>query len=1480
MSQLKKLFGWGNNGNGQLGLGDTTQRTTPTELVSNNNFIQATGGGSHSLAITTNGQLWAWGANSNGQLGLGNTDTPLTTPTRVGTASNWAFVTAGNAQSLAITTNGELWAWGNNGNGQLGLGDTTQRTTPTRVGTATNWAKVSAGQDHTLAVTTNGQLWAWGASLNGQLGLNTTFDRPAPVRIGTATNWADVSAANLFSLAITTNGELWASGSNTSGRTGLNTTTGNTTVFTRIGTASNWVRVWAATSNGYAINSLGELWTWGTNSEGSTGLGLTSGNTLVPTRVGTENNWVKVTGSAANGYAINSLGELWTWGPNGNGRTGIDLTTGVQSTPIRVGTSNLWTDTVTFRNSFHALAFQIQLVIVEFNASLASIGSVNVNAIKVKNAAAGLSATLSLSIEAQVSSTTPDQFYIDPGYIDQGYYVYIAEGAIDLESEFTLEGGPDLGETREFEINMVSDFDAVTQAGKITDSQITAQASFSQTATISHIQGADLFAFGEAQLAALANRIRDNNIAAESAFDIATDYIRIIQGLVNADSQFDLDSDVVRIRNAVSALDAAFSIDVEQDKILDADITALAEVNLAVTATRIKSLAADLAASADLNTVIGSIKQGEISAGALFDPAFEVNVLVNTFAVLDATATLTAQANRTRDNAAAVSSSFQQSTATDRIRDNDVAAVSEFTQATATDRIRDTTVTVDAEFTQATAKDRFRDNSIAANSEFTQDTATDRTRDNDVAANSVFSQTATVFRQQPGSAALASQATITIDAVKTTDIVSEHTALFVQTAEPVKTVDAIPALTSIATKLAVAFKNATGTILIEPRFSQSTLIGKIHREPTIGSFINGVRFKQSNTETPNTTTFGDKFIVFGRQFENFNLANAGNPLSTYAIGFWGKDLDGKMLSQVVGFWGGQGGSPGIIFNKPQRKVTIEQQYGTGVVWDGVDSHGWRHYLFVQKSGPGSQGVQLFVDGVESTQRTLKTGFFQGTPITTNNIQIFPESGWMLGGDIAELGRQGDNTALRVRPCQGALRQFVVYYDRPEPSPDSGFGGTTFVDDGKPEYPDFFEESNRLKLFNNQFVDIGPIGTGSGLPWPNVYIPLDNSFEITSTTNKGNSWGWIIGEGTGFGADTFRYRSLPGTWRESVEFFTPDGTLTQLTRTAIVSASDFTNEYTPMFVRARLTVGVTTVSLFIGGIIARATLSFEGTLIKDFTADLAVTAELLAAPRVDGILVSELQAETALEAINQRVRFFDSEFTAVTDITAVIGLLQSADITASAEFALTADVAIIDPIRITADISAASTLSTVVGYLRSQNIVIDSTADLDIEVTKIDPIRIDADLAAEFTQTANVEAISDNLINAAAVSTLSADATLIPPIRIDADLFTAATLSASTNYIVDSTAELESLSEVNVDYIRQRDNDITAAATTELDAEPVKFTGIVADLNVLAFKLTAGDVINIDPSLQLKITREQRVLFIEPETRALTILDENRVFYVE
>ena len=132
--------------------------------------------------------LWSWGYNNYGQLGLGNT-TNYSSPNQVGSLTTWLSVSCSRYHTVSTKTDGTLWSWGRNQYGQLGLGNTTNYSSPNQVGLLTNWLSVSCGYQHTVSIKTNGTLWAWGQNGNGQLGLGNTTSYSSPKQVGLLTNW-------------------------------------------------------------------------------------------------------------------------------------------------------------------------------------------------------------------------------------------------------------------------------------------------------------------------------------------------------------------------------------------------------------------------------------------------------------------------------------------------------------------------------------------------------------------------------------------------------------------------------------------------------------------------------------------------------------------------------------------------------------------------------------------------------------------------------------------------------------------------------------------------------------------------------------------------------------------------------------------------------------------------------------------------------------------------------------------------------------------------------------------------------------------------------------------------------------------------------------------------------------------------------------------------------------------------------------------
>ena len=317
------------------------------------------------------GTLFAFGSGTNGGLGLGN-NTYYSSPIQVGSLTSWRYVSVNSSTALtlrnistAIKTDGTLWAWGENRTGQLGQNYVTNTySSPIQVGSFTNWKQVSAGCGYVLAVKTDGTLWAWGWNGTGQLGLGYAGSTVAtggyyssPVQVGALTNWKQVSASaadpsiRASSAALKTDGTLWTWGNNTFGQLGIGvSTSGYYSNPIQVGSLTNWKQV----SVGYvvsvanfgwmaAVKTDGTLWTWGVNTNGQLGLGFAGATSYYssPVQVGALTNWKQVSTGGASCLAIKTDGTLWAWGSNGNGQLGNGNRT-YYSSPIQVGSLTNW----------------------------------------------------------------------------------------------------------------------------------------------------------------------------------------------------------------------------------------------------------------------------------------------------------------------------------------------------------------------------------------------------------------------------------------------------------------------------------------------------------------------------------------------------------------------------------------------------------------------------------------------------------------------------------------------------------------------------------------------------------------------------------------------------------------------------------------------------------------------------------------------------------------------------------------------------------------------------------------------------------------------------------------------------------------------------------------------------------------------------------------------------------------------------------
>ena len=314
----------------------TTWRTVST--ASRNSSSSAESANGCVLALQTDGSLWAWGSRDGSVLshvggplpGPG----PITSP-RLFSAGPWACASAGQRHAAAVRADGTLWTWGMNDGGQLGNGTVYQASfpTPQQVGTATDWTSVSAGMNFTLALKTDGSLWAWGVGF-----YNASNFANIPERVGTDTDWKRISAGD-FALATRTNGTLWLWGDLPTALLPSRTSS----VPLQVGSATDWDRIAVGPEHILATKTTGTLWSWGYGSLGQLGTS-TLISSAAPTQVGSATTWRRVATGGYTSAADRADGTLWAWGSNGEDQTGNPALTRFNFTdPVQVGTSTAWT---------------------------------------------------------------------------------------------------------------------------------------------------------------------------------------------------------------------------------------------------------------------------------------------------------------------------------------------------------------------------------------------------------------------------------------------------------------------------------------------------------------------------------------------------------------------------------------------------------------------------------------------------------------------------------------------------------------------------------------------------------------------------------------------------------------------------------------------------------------------------------------------------------------------------------------------------------------------------------------------------------------------------------------------------------------------------------------------------------------------------------------------------------------------------------
>jgi alpha-tubulin suppressor-like RCC1 family protein len=274
------LFTWGDNQFGELGDGTTVLKSSPVQIGSSS-WTAVAGNGYHTVAIRLGGSLFTWGNNPDGQLG-DNTGVNKSSPVQIG-SSSWTVIATQPYQnnSLAIRVDGALFAWGYNGQGNLGDGTTLNKWSPVQIGSS-SWTAVALGICG-AAIRSDGALFTWGYNGEGELGDGTTVNRSSPVQIGSS-SWTAVAAGYVHTAAIRLDGALFTWGWNANGNLGNGTTVHRSSPVQlpamivmihrsspiQIGTGS-WSQITAGNQFIYGLTNNNILYGWGLNSSGQIG---------------------------------------------------------------------------------------------------------------------------------------------------------------------------------------------------------------------------------------------------------------------------------------------------------------------------------------------------------------------------------------------------------------------------------------------------------------------------------------------------------------------------------------------------------------------------------------------------------------------------------------------------------------------------------------------------------------------------------------------------------------------------------------------------------------------------------------------------------------------------------------------------------------------------------------------------------------------------------------------------------------------------------------------------------------------------------------------------------------------------------------------------------------------------------------------------------------------------------------------------------
>lgn len=323
------VWTWGDNrfgqlGNGQLDNNIATSNSTPVQLSGLPAIASVAIGGSHTLALTTDGQVWAWGHNADNTLGVTTDDTIQTTPVLIAGLDHITAIAAGDGHGLALRSDGAVWTWGINTDGQTGLPQTGNHPFPEEITVVTDVIAIAAGDAHSLLLRADGTVWATGLNNFGQLGDGTTESRSEFAEVTNLEHIVAIDAGETYSLALDAYGDIWGFGNATLGQLGPNNSEAITSPQRIMVSTSGqpYRAISAGGSHVMALDDAGLVWSWGYNGFGQLGYETNDLISAQPQLIPLQDTISGISAGDNHSAVFSTKGNIWIWGDNQFGQLG------------------------------------------------------------------------------------------------------------------------------------------------------------------------------------------------------------------------------------------------------------------------------------------------------------------------------------------------------------------------------------------------------------------------------------------------------------------------------------------------------------------------------------------------------------------------------------------------------------------------------------------------------------------------------------------------------------------------------------------------------------------------------------------------------------------------------------------------------------------------------------------------------------------------------------------------------------------------------------------------------------------------------------------------------------------------------------------------------------------------------------------------------------------------------------------------------